>query len=49
MSNAFRVPVAFFGMVLWLVGFGACWRVAHKIWGIPSAASEGVTMAGLVV
>jgi len=49
MSNALRVPAAFFGIVLGLVGLGACWRVGHRIWGTPSAISEGIMMAAIVV
>ena len=49
MRTAFRVPAAFFGMVLGLVGLGGCWRVAHRIWGTPSAMSEGIMIAAVAV
>ena len=49
MSNALRVPTAFFGMVLGLVGLGSCWRAAHRIWEAPSTISEGIMVVAAVV
>jgi tellurite resistance protein TehA-like permease len=49
MKDAFRVLAAFFGMILGLVGLGGCCRVAHKIWGAPSAIGEGIRMAAVVL
>jgi tellurite resistance protein len=47
MSNALRVPAAFFG--IGLVGLGSCWRVAHRMWGEPSTINEGImVIAGVV-
>jgi tellurite resistance protein len=35
-----RVPAAMFGIVLGLAGLGSCWRLAHRVWGLPAAIGE---------
>lgn len=35
-----RVPAAMFGIVLGLSGLGTCWRLAHRLWDLPSAVGE---------
>ncbi|WP_156474434.1 dicarboxylate transporter/tellurite-resistance protein TehA [Gluconobacter albidus] len=36
------IPVSFFSMVLGLAGLGNSWRVAHRIWGLPSSVGESI-------
>jgi len=34
------VPASFLGIVLGVIGLGNAWRVAHRIWQLPSAIGE---------
>ena len=43
------VPVSFFGIVLGLIGLGNPWRVATRLWGLPSLPGELIMLAGVVV
>ncbi|MBM7124539.1 dicarboxylate transporter/tellurite-resistance protein TehA [Dyella flava] len=36
------MPASFFGIVLGVVGLGSSWRVATRLWGLPSAIGECV-------
>ena len=44
-----NIPVSFFGMILGLVGLGNCWRVATKIWNLPSWIGEMMMLIAVVV
>ena len=44
-----NIPVSFFGMILGLVGLGNCWRVATKIWHLPSWIGEMIMLIAVVV
>ncbi|MCB8882490.1 dicarboxylate transporter/tellurite-resistance protein TehA [Acidisoma cellulosilytica] len=44
-----RVPAAMFGIVLGLSGLGTCWRLAHRLWGMPSAVGEIILAAATVI
>jgi tellurite resistance protein len=44
-----RVPAAFFGIVLGLVGLGNDWRLASRIWGIPHWIGETVMLTATAV
>jgi tellurite resistance protein len=43
------IPASFFGMVLGLVGLGANWRSASRLWGLPSAIGESIMAVAFVV
>ena len=49
MSKIPAVPAAFFGIVLGLTGLGACWRAAHRVFGVPSFFGEAVMALALTV
>ncbi|MBJ7380509.1 MAG: dicarboxylate transporter/tellurite-resistance protein TehA [Polynucleobacter sp.] len=36
------IPASFFGIVLGMVGLGDCWRLAAKVWGLPSQIGEAI-------
>ena len=42
MRQAISIPASFFGMVLGLVGLGGDWRIAHRIWSVPSLIGESI-------
>jgi tellurite resistance protein len=43
------VPVSFFGIVLGLAGLGGAWRVAGRVWQLPSIIGEALMFtAGIV-
>lgn len=42
-------PAAFFGMILGLVGLGADWRSASKIWHMPSWVGEAIMALACMV
>lgn len=42
-----HVPASLFGIVLGLAGLGSCWRLAHRLWGLPAVIGE--TILGLAV
>lgn len=44
-----RVPASMFGIVLGLAGLGSCWRLAHRIWGLPAAIGEAILALALIV
>lgn len=44
-----NIPASFFGMILGLVGLGNCWRVATKIWHLPSWIGETIMLIAVVV
>ena len=43
------VPASFFGMILGLVGLGSCWRVASKIWHLPTWIGESIMLLAVAV
>lgn len=43
------VPASFFGMVLGLVGLGADWRWAARLWNMPPVIGEAIMALGFVV
>lgn len=44
-----RLPASMFGIVLGLAGLGACWRLAHRLWGLPGLVGEVILgLASLV-
>jgi tellurite resistance protein len=43
------VPASFFGMILGLVGLGSCWRVAVKLWHLPTWIGESIMLIGVAV
>jgi tellurite resistance protein len=49
MGQALRVPASFFGMVLGLVGLGACWRAAGRVWGVPPAIGETIMLVAIAI
>lgn len=49
MPAILNVPASFFGMVLGLIGLGGCWRVAARVWGLPSAIGEVIIWIGVCV
>jgi tellurite resistance protein len=43
------VPAGFFGMVLGLAGLGNAWRVAHRVWQLPSIVGEVLLLLATLV
>lgn len=43
------IPAAFFGMVLGLGGLGNGWRMASRVWGMPSAIGEALSLLAALV
>lgn len=43
------VPVSFFSMVLGLAGLGNTWRVAHRVWSLPSCIGEVINAVAATV
>ena len=43
------VPASFFGMILGLVGLGNCWRVAAKLWHLPTWIGESIMLLAVAV
>lgn len=41
-----RIPAAFFGIVLGVVGLGNSWRVAAAIWPVPASVGETISLFG---
>lgn len=48
-KRALEVPASFFGMVLGLAGLGGCWRVASRLWGLPSQIGEAIIFLSAAV
>ena len=44
-----RVPAAFFGIVLGVVGLGNSWRVATQVWHLPAVIGEVVLALGALI
>lgn len=44
-----RVPASMFGIVLGLAGLGGCWRLAHRIWGLPAVIGEAILGLAVLV
>jgi len=49
MSTILNVPASYFGIVLGLTGLGGCWRVAARLWGLPSVIVETIVWIAVVV
>jgi tellurite resistance protein len=49
MGQFLRVPASFFGIVLGLVGLGASWRAAARVWGLPPAIGETIMFVAIAV
>lgn len=43
------IPASFFGMILGLVGLGSCWRVAAKLWHLPTWIGEAIMLLAVPV
>ncbi|WP_026972070.1 dicarboxylate transporter/tellurite-resistance protein TehA [Aliagarivorans marinus] len=43
------LPASYFGIVLGLSGLGQAWRVAHSLWGVPSAVAESLLALACLV
>lgn len=43
------IPASFFGIILGLVGLGNCWRVAAKIWQLPTWIGEIIMLTAIAV
>jgi len=41
-----RIPAAFFGIVLGVVGLGNSWRAAAAIWPVPASVGEAISLLG---
>ncbi len=44
-----RVPAAFFGIVLGVVGLGNTWRAATKVWHLPALVGEALLGLGTLI
>jgi len=43
------IPASFFGIVLGLSGLGQAWRIASRLWGMPSIVGEGILLLSAVI
>ena len=43
------VPAVFFGMVLGLGGLGSAWRVAARLWGLPTSIGEALSLTAAAI
>jgi len=43
------VPASFFGIILGLVGLGNCWRVASRLWALPTWPGESIMLGATLV
>ena len=43
------LPASFFGIVLGLSGLGQAWRIAVRLWDMPSAIGEGLLLLSALV
>ncbi|PXV53594.1 tellurite resistance protein [Dyella jiangningensis] len=43
------IPASFFGIVLGLAGLGGAWRIAHRVWHLPSAVGESILLLATAV
>ncbi len=43
------IPASFFGMILGLAGLGSCWRVAAKLWHLPTWISEAIMLLTIAI
>ena len=48
MRQLLGVPASFFGIVLGLVGLGASWRIAARVWGLPSQIGEAIMLIAFI-
>lgn len=44
-----RIPAAFFGIVLGVVGLGNSWRAAAAIWPVPASVGEAISLLGFAI
>ncbi|MEP7042140.1 MAG: dicarboxylate transporter/tellurite-resistance protein TehA [Dokdonella sp.] len=49
MKNFPIVPASFFGIVVGLAGLGSAWRVAARIWSLPSWIGESILALAVLV
>ncbi len=43
-----HVPASLFGIVLGLAGLGNAWRIAHRVWGLPSSVGEVLLLVAAI-
>jgi tellurite resistance protein len=43
------IPAGFFGIVLGVAGLGTCWRVAARIWNLPTWIGEAVSLSAAAI
>ena len=43
------IPAVFFGMVLGLGGLGSAWRVASRLWGLPTSIGEALSLTAAAI
>jgi tellurite resistance protein len=48
-AKRIAVPASFFGIILGLVGLGNCWRVAAKIWYLPTWIGEAIMLLAIAI
>jgi tellurite resistance protein len=48
-SKYIAVPASMFGMVLGIVGLGGSWRIAARVWALPSWPGEAIIGLGVAV
>jgi tellurite resistance protein len=48
-SNRGTIPVAFFGIAVGALAFANLWRVAIRVWDLPTVAGAAVSVAALAV
>jgi tellurite resistance protein len=52
MATGFKLPIipaSFFGIVLGIAGLGNAWRVASRIWALPTVIGETISLIGVIV
>src|SRR3979490_142784 len=48
-NQQIRVPPAFFRILLCLAGLGGAWRVAARVWQLPSVIGEALMLVAAIV
>jgi tellurite resistance protein len=43
------IPAAFFSIVLGVAGLGLDWRLAHRVWGLPTAIGEAILALATII
>ena len=48
-ATLYPIPASLFSIILGLVGWGNCWRLAIRIWRLPAWISESIRLIAIAV